>query len=116
MRGRGLAGATITQGFSIPLPRSATSSGNCGKHTASQSREADSVRRAVRVPITCALNGGEDYELLFTIAQTDFEKVKNHADIHFIGYVHEKKDQNILITKGGNPVPLRAQGWDHFKE
>ncbi|MEO7988874.1 MAG: thiamine-phosphate kinase [Chryseolinea sp.] len=67
-------------------------------------------------PVTCALNGGEDYELLFTIAQNDFEKVKNHADIHFIGYVHEKKEQNILITKAGTPVPLRAQGWDHFKE
>jgi len=66
-------------------------------------------------PITCALNGGEDYELLFTIAQDDFEKVKNHADIHFIGYVHEKKEQNIMITKAGTPVPLRAQGWDHFK-
>ncbi len=66
-------------------------------------------------PVTCALNGGEDYELLFTISQADFEKVKNHADIHFIGYVHEKKEQNIMITKGGTPVPLQAQGWDHFK-
>lgn len=66
-------------------------------------------------PITCALNGGEDYELLFTIRQADQEKLKNHPDIHFIGYVHENKGQNILITKGGNPVPLRAQGWDHFK-
>lgn len=65
---------------------------------------------------TVAINGGEDYELLFTISQADFEKVKNHADIHFIGYVHEKKEQNILITKGGTPVPLQAQGWDHFKE
>jgi len=65
-------------------------------------------------PITCALNGGEDYELLFTIPQADFEKIKNHQDIHFIGYVHEKKTENILITKNGNAVPLRAQGWDHF--
>jgi thiamine-monophosphate kinase len=67
-------------------------------------------------PVTCALNGGEDYELLFTISQADFEKVKNHADIHFIGYVHEKKEQNILITKAGTPVPLQAQGWNHFRE
>lgn len=66
-------------------------------------------------PITCALNGGEDYELLFTISQADKEKIKNHPDIHFIGYVHDKKDQNVLITKQGNVVPLRAQGWDHFK-
>jgi thiamine-monophosphate kinase len=65
-------------------------------------------------PITCALNGGEDYELLFTISQSDQEKIKKHPDIHMIGYVHERKDQNILVTKQGNAVPLRAQGWDHF--
>jgi len=66
-------------------------------------------------PVTCALNGGEDYELLFTIPQAEFEKIKNHQDIHFIGYVHEKKDEHLLITKNGNAVPLQAQGWDHFK-
>lgn len=66
-------------------------------------------------PITCALNGGEDYELLFTISKEDQEKIKNHPDIHFIGYVHDKKDQNVLVTKEGNVVALRAQGWDHFK-
>lgn len=66
-------------------------------------------------PVTCALNGGEDYELLFTISQADQEKIKNHPDIHFIGYVHHEKDQNLLITKQGNVVPLKAQGWDHFK-
>ncbi len=66
-------------------------------------------------PVTCALNGGEDYELLFTISQADSEKIKNHQDIHFIGYVHEKQDQNVLITKQGNVIPLKAQGWDHLK-
>lgn len=65
-------------------------------------------------PITCALNGGEDYELLFTISQQDHEKIKNHPDIHLIGYTHEKKGENIMITKQGNVVILRAQGWDHF--
>ncbi|HEY9045244.1 MAG TPA: thiamine-phosphate kinase [Ohtaekwangia sp.] len=65
-------------------------------------------------PITCALNGGEDYELLFTIAQSDYEKIKNHPDIHSIGYMHDKKDQNLMISKQGTVVPLRAQGWDHF--
>lgn len=64
-------------------------------------------------PATCALNGGEDYELLFTIPQEDFEKVKNHQDIHLVGYVHEKAE-NVLITKQGNTVPLSAQGWNHF--
>ncbi len=64
-------------------------------------------------PATCALNGGEDYELLFTIRQDDFEKVKNHQDIHLIGYVHEAKD-NVMVTKQGNVVPIKAQGWNHF--
>lgn len=65
-------------------------------------------------PFTCALNGGEDYELLFTIRHSDFEKIKNHADIQFIGYVHPDTQQNVMITKNGNVVPLKAQGWDHF--
>ena len=65
-------------------------------------------------PFTCALNGGEDYELLFTIKQADFEKLKNHSDIHFIGYIHPDPKQNVMITKGGNVVPLKAQGWNHF--
>ncbi|GAB1446927.1 thiamine-phosphate kinase [Flammeovirgaceae bacterium] len=67
-------------------------------------------------PITCALNGGEDYELLFTINQSDFEKIKNHQDIHFIGHVHDNVKQNLLITKQGTPIPLTAQGWNHFRE
>jgi thiamine-monophosphate kinase len=66
-------------------------------------------------PATCALNGGEDYELLFTIDKADQEKLSKHPDIHLIGYVHERKNENIMVTKQGTPVPLRAQGWDHFK-
>lgn len=65
-------------------------------------------------PITCALNGGEDYELLFTVSKDDQEKISKHPDIHMIGYVHDRKDQNVLITKSGNTVPIRAQGWNHF--
>jgi thiamine-monophosphate kinase len=65
-------------------------------------------------PLTCALNGGEDYELLFTISKDHQEKIKNHPDIHFVGYVHDRKDQNVLVTKEGSIIPLKAQGWDHF--
>jgi thiamine-monophosphate kinase len=65
-------------------------------------------------PVTSALNGGEDYELLFTIDQKDQDKIKNHPDIHFIGYVHDRKNENVMITKQGSVVPLKAQGWDHF--
>jgi len=65
-------------------------------------------------PITCALNGGEDYELLFTIAPADYEKIKNHPDIHFIGHMHDNPKQNIMITKQQAMVPLSAQGWNHL--
>ena len=66
-------------------------------------------------PITCSLNGGEDYELLFTISQDDHEKLKNHPDIHFIGFTQEEKEGINLVTKGGNTVEIKAQGWTHFE-
>jgi thiamine-monophosphate kinase len=65
-------------------------------------------------PNTAILNGGEDYELLFTISQEDFEKVKKHPDINFIGYINEKSNGVNMVTAKGNPIPLKAQGWDHF--
>jgi thiamine-monophosphate kinase len=65
-------------------------------------------------PLTCMLNGGEDYELLFTVKQEYFEKIKNHPDISIIGVVKEQSSGANLISKGGNKVPLKAQGWMHF--
>lgn len=65
-------------------------------------------------PITCALHGGEDYELLFTINPADYEKIKNHPDIHFIGHMHNDATQHVLVTKQETIVPLQAQGWNHF--
>jgi len=67
-------------------------------------------------PITCVLNGGEDYELLFTISQSDFEKLEKHRDIHFIGFMDETDKEAGLITKSETWVPLKAQGWNHFKK
>jgi len=66
-------------------------------------------------PITCALNGGEDYELLFTIRKEDQEKLKRHPEVHMIGYVHTRRDENVMISKQGTVVPLTAQGWNHFR-
>ncbi|MFZ9982451.1 MAG: thiamine-phosphate kinase [Cyclobacteriaceae bacterium] len=65
-------------------------------------------------PITFALNGGEDYELLFTVKQLDLEKIKNHPDIHLIGHMHAAKGEHVMITKAGHQVMLKAQGWTHF--
>lgn len=67
-------------------------------------------------PITCALNGGEDYELLFTIRQEDYEKIKNLADVHSIGYAQPQKDGIQLATKAGDLIPIQAQGWNHFSD
>ena len=65
-------------------------------------------------PITCALNGGEDYELLFTIDPKDVEKVKYLPDIYIAGEILDAKDGIKLNTKGGNLHELKAQGWVHF--
>jgi thiamine-monophosphate kinase len=65
-------------------------------------------------PITCVLNGGEDYELLFTIDQNDYEKLEKHPDIHFIGHVTKAEEGKYLVTKSGTAVALKAQGWKHF--
>ena len=67
-------------------------------------------------PTICMLNGGEDYELLFTVAQSDFEKVKNHPDISVVGHMTDKNSGCNLIGKSGNQHELKAQGWDSFKE
>jgi thiamine-monophosphate kinase len=67
-------------------------------------------------PTACALSGGEDYELLFTLGQDDYEKVKNSPDISIIGYVTGQEEGSHLITRGGNRHPLTAQGWNHHKK
>ena len=65
-------------------------------------------------PTISALNGGEDYELLFTINQKDYEKIKNDPKITVIGHI-TKKDQGINLVGNGNTLtPLKAQGWNHF--
>jgi thiamine-monophosphate kinase len=66
-------------------------------------------------PTACALSGGEDYELLFTVKQEDHEKVATNPDISIIGYMTEPEPGAIIITKGGNKFPITAQGWNAFK-
>jgi len=67
-------------------------------------------------PTACALSGGEDYELLFTVSQADFEKIKINPSISIIGYMTEEAEGMHLLTRGGNKHPLVAQGWNHYNK
>ncbi len=64
---------------------------------------------------TCALNGGEDYELLFTVPLTQNDAVSSVKDVHVIGYVTEADKGLALITRDGGEHQLKAQGWNHLK-
>ena len=66
-------------------------------------------------PTACALSGGEDYELLFTIDQNDYDKIKLNEDISAIGYMTELEKGTNIITKGDSTYPITAQGWNAFK-
>ncbi len=65
-------------------------------------------------PIMCAMHGGEDYELLFTVKPQDLNKVEKHPDISLIGYVTEASQGLRLITNAGTTVPLTAPGWEQL--
>src|SRR5690606_8088075 len=63
---------------------------------------------------TVALNGGEDYELLFTISQDDYPKIKANPNLTVIGYMKEVEAGMHLVTRGDSKIPLKAQGWKNF--
>lgn len=62
----------------------------------------------------CALNGGEDYELLFTMKQADYDKMTMQEEISVIGYMCDASEGTKLITKGNNLFDITAQGWNAF--
>lgn len=66
-------------------------------------------------PTACALSGGEDYELLFTVDQKDYEKISKNEQISIVGHIVEKEKGAIIITKGGSEHKLTAQGWNAVK-
>ncbi|MFA7082766.1 MAG: thiamine-phosphate kinase [Bacteroidales bacterium] len=68
------------------------------------------------MPDVGALNGGEDYELLFTADQKDFEKIKTNENIKVIGYITDKSQGSNLITPQNTTIELRAQGWNHYRK
>jgi thiamine-monophosphate kinase len=65
---------------------------------------------------TIALNGGEDYELLMTISQKDFPKIKANPNFTVIGYMTEASRGKHLVTRGETKVELQAQGWKNFEK
>ncbi|MEA1896028.1 MAG: thiamine-phosphate kinase, partial [Bacteroidota bacterium] len=65
-------------------------------------------------PLTAALNGGEDYELLFTVKIHDHNKIIQLKDISIIGHIVKQEKGNKLITLDGQTVELQAQGWKHM--
>jgi thiamine-monophosphate kinase len=67
-------------------------------------------------PTVCALNGGEDYELIFTLKQEDHDKITLNEEISVIGYMTDIEAGSKLFTKGGNEYPITAQGWNAFNK
>src|SRR5690606_32682098 len=65
-------------------------------------------------PTVCALSGGEDYELLFTVGQADYDKIKHQMDISIIGHITEASAGYQMISKSGNVHDIKAQGWNAF--
>jgi thiamine-monophosphate kinase len=66
-------------------------------------------------PTACALSGGEDYELVFTLKQDDYEKIVLNEQISVIGYITGAEESAHILTKGGNRHQLTAQGWNAFR-
>ena len=65
---------------------------------------------------TCALNGGEDYELLFTVSIGDYDKVNQMEGVRLIGHITDKSLGVMLVTRDGSEMELKAQGWNPLKE
>jgi thiamine-monophosphate kinase len=66
-------------------------------------------------PTACALSGGEDYELLFTIPQTDYDTLVLNEQISVVGYMTDAEQGATIMTKGGGKHAITAQGWNHMK-
>jgi thiamine-monophosphate kinase len=65
---------------------------------------------------TAALNGGEDYELLLSISQSDYDKIKDTKHLTVIGHFTDKASGYTIVDRAGTVIPLKAQGWNHFDE
>lgn len=93
---------------------------NVGCHLYDEKMPIDAKTSMVAIdfnldPSMCALNGGEDYELLFTIDQKDLELIQSNPNFSIIGHMTNLADGTYFIDKSGAAVTLRAQGWKHFE-
>lgn len=79
--------------------------------------QTESVLKELNIaPTTGALNGGEDYELLFTVKQSDYEKIKDLPEVSVIGYMSDKAEGIYLVTTDNKVIEIQAQGWDGLKK
>lgn len=75
----------------------------------------DTAREFNLDPSICALNGGEDYELLFTVDPSDYEKLKGDPHFAVIGHMRDQNAGSSMAPRNGEDIELRAQGWDAFR-
>jgi len=109
----------ISDGLSSELIHICTQSG-CGcriyeEHIPLDYQTASQAEEFNMNVTTCALNGGEDYELLFTVSLADKEKVEEMEDVHLIGYITKEEDGKVLICRDRSMFDLKAQGWNPLK-
>lgn len=76
----------------------------------------DTAREFGLDPTVCALSGGEDYELLFTVPQSAYDRIKNNMDLSIIGHITDADEGCQMISKNGNVHEIKAQGWNAFKK
>ena len=108
----------VSDGLSSDMLHICRQSGvGCELHESRVPVSEDAYHQALKFnldPITCALNGGEDYELLFTVEPEDETKIADHPYISVIGEITAAESGCVLLTKGNNRHRLTAQGWQHF--
>jgi thiamine-monophosphate kinase len=109
----------ISDGLSSELMHICTGSGKGCKIYADKIPVHSETRRIAgefeMEPVIAALNGGEDYELLFTVPMGAFDKIGNMKELSIIGHVTDVSEGMHLITSSGQAVPLEAQGWNPLK-
>jgi thiamine-monophosphate kinase len=79
------------------------------------SQTSETAKELNMEPLVCAMNGGEDYELLFTIPIENYDLVRNRTDISVIGHICDKSEGCNMVTEQGNQISIVAQGWNAYK-